>query len=332
MILEGEPAILPWTTASARAAALPGFKPRAGGAPLSAGKTFSRAVASVRQCAVAALDVQSGYVVASSDLTLRDDVLALLQADTARVARWFRITASEVPTHALFEFDAGPDDLPAARSFGELYSLGERLDAWLARTESAIPRGFILWIGGSGTLEAPLPDGSIQPEPLPALCLYGCFADAGSVATLSPGFDALSRRLLSASAFDESAATMFAAACDRETFRLTVGSAEAVLPGDLSPTELLRLGWLANILPTPALEDVKGLPWEAKVAVESNHPFAAVALPGRLQDEDGELVTGTSQFTLEDVPIELAAAQAWWCEETGEPITDAGEGVDLVNV
>jgi hypothetical protein len=331
MITTGQPALLPWTSPALLPLGQLAYKPRAGNAPLSAGKSFARAVASVPSVKVAALDVASGYLVASADLTLRDDLLALLAADADRTVYWYEVAPSDVPTHAYFvpvaacaggsvqtgeffgealtEGHSATWSLPSASAwtFGELFSLGERIDAWLARTAGAIEAGEILFFGGTGNLQVPFPD-RLLTIALPALAMYGVFADPATVSV--PRLENFAKRLVCASPFAPASASLFAAVADRETFRTAAWPAAfPAEPWDSANRWPARREWLSRILSTDRLESGNLPAWmESSAAanmVEATAAHLAAGTPPTWMEENDEPFSSTSQFSLDEVPIEF---------------------------
>lgn len=158
MIAAGHPGILPWTAPASDAGALAICKPQAGNAWHPAGRTLARAVAACPGCVFAALDVRTGYLLTTASLNVRDDCLALLGRDYARIVYWLSVAPVAGTSHAVFSpaHLQGVAEWPcAAQSFGEALSLGERVTYYLQRSVGALESGFALWFAGTGSLLVP---------------------------------------------------------------------------------------------------------------------------------------------------------------------------------
>ncbi len=293
MITDGKPGYLPWTDASAIETAQAICKPLAGGAWLSSGRALAKAIGACRGCCFAALDVRTGYLLASASLNVRDDVLALMERAEARMVYWFATSAGVRPSHARFTAFEDASTWPCpARSFGEQLSLGERVNAFLAREDCAIERGFALWFAGSGSLRVPGITGPLNVT-LPAFALYGVFSAPGG-ADLQPGLDSLAAELLTVSGG-------VAMAADRGAF--TEALPWFQWPNE-DPRHAARRSWLTAVIGEAGFES-GNVPWIEAAKIESGATFAATEPLPVWTEETGEQIEALSQFGSEQVTVEL---------------------------
>ncbi len=288
MITDGKPAYVPWTAAVSAAQAI--CKPLAGGNWLPAGRAWAKAIAACPDCQFGALDVRTGFMVASAEVNHRDDCLARLAADSGRLVYWFGISPGVRPSHA--RFSPVEDDWCwpcAAKSFGEQLSLADRAQAFLVRESANVGRGFLLWFGGQGQLSVPGMGGAISVT-LPALAVYGVFGELADVTWL----DSFAVELVTISG-------AVAMAADRVSFAQSVAGVEWPATDARHQT---RLSWLSNVIRTDPFE-AGNVRWIEAARLESSAAFSATLPLPILRDGDGEPVEATSQFGHELATVEL---------------------------
>jgi len=216
MLSQGKPGYLPWTTDDCSEATAQFCKPLFGNARQRCGTTFAKAIAACPNCCFAAYDVDTGFVLATGDYTIRDEALRRIRADDTKAIYFYtpRVNTNPrtpywVTTYAVNKgtslqgknwaqtywnggytgwwgfgdqlncYGNPPDSILATFSYWEEMSLPERVTAWLQRVVGGgWECGHILWFGGSGQMTMPAPEWPLRTlaHPLPLLAIYGVFA------------------------------------------------------------------------------------------------------------------------------------------------------------
>ena len=167
MVTRGKPAFLPFTTPAAQAAAAEVCKPLYGNAFQSVGTTFAKAIAAAGPaCCFAALSLETGFVLATGDWSVKNKALEFIAADAHATTAWYGPNfepGARVPCWQLNDvirdgeslmpngyFTSQALALHPLLTYREAHSLAQQVNRWAEREGwHKVPAGFVLWFPGT---------------------------------------------------------------------------------------------------------------------------------------------------------------------------------------